>query len=64
MFPDMHVIMTWKKFVLVGVAVAALAAHMLPYSELLGLNTATASIDQSISQNNDGCTGRSYQSSK
>ena len=53
----MEIALQWKKLVLVGIAVAALAAYVVPSSELLGLNSATASIDQSIDQNQGGCSG-------
>ena len=53
----MEIALQWKKFLLVGIAVAALAAYVTPFNELLGLNAANASIDQSIKQNNDGCSG-------
>ena len=53
----MEIALQWKKLLLVGIAVAALAAYVTPFNELLGLNAASASIDQSIKQSNDGCSG-------
>ena len=46
----MELTLAWKKLVLVGIAVAALAAYVTPFNELLGLNQASAS---SIAQNNE-----------
>src|SRR5687768_6498681 len=54
----MELALAWKKLLLVGIAVAALAAYLVPSSDLMGLNAATASsVNQNIGQSNDGCSG-------
>src|ERR671918_2135726 len=54
----MELALAWKKLLLVGIAVAALAAYVVPSSELLGLNSAVASsINQNTEQSNSGCSG-------